>query len=617
MLSKEKPAFIFLLKLIILLAALKTIFFIYNYSEGASLVPDLATMILWSLLNDLLIIIVCWLPFFIGLLFRIAFIRSTAMYVSIGMLVFMLLLNTIDIFYFPFHRQRADVDLFYVLRDPGSYGNWKIWLILVFGLLFMVVASWYFIRQLTKLEKIFRASPPPVISVLMILFLAFFMVGGRNALLPSRALTKLPADKLPVVQNSLHTFLYSTYRGGNNSLLSKSFIPEEQRTKLFSIQKKNMNVSSSNRNIVLFIMESIPYEFFDAGNPSKPPLPFFDSLLNHSVLFKNAFSYSYSSNKGITAILSGLPTITDIPLYHSGFTNIEKTGIGERLAGKNYHSSFFIGDNYDDFGFAKCANWLGIQHYYSMEDIPGYKQLEKHTMGLHDEYVLRFFQEKMKTMPQPFFATQYNVSTHYPNDLTSAFKKKLSGLDLSPAAKSMIYYDHCMQAFFAEAKKQGWYNNSVFIFCSDHWAAPEDPRAALDVVNSFRIPIIIFDPQINQKVINTNLVSQMDVMNSALSYAADSGSFLSYGESLLDSAKPHRIVFTKTNNSVYQAINDSLVLGFDADLAKAVYGYKYKTDLTRGDNLVKTQPASITSLEKDMRTFLQTAILHYNSRLKK
>ena len=73
------------------------------------------------------------------------------------------------------------------------------------------------------------------------------------------------------------------------------------------------------------------------------------------------------------------------------------------LQKKNYISSFFIGDNYDDFGFAQFCKWMGIQHYYCMEDIPGYQQMEKHTMGLHDEYVLRFMEKKLNNMQQPFF----------------------------------------------------------------------------------------------------------------------------------------------------------------------------------------------------------------------
>jgi phosphoglycerol transferase MdoB-like AlkP superfamily enzyme len=151
-------------------------------------------------------------------------------------------------------------------------------------------------------------------------------------------------------------------------------------------------------------MESVPADFFEDTSPYKVSMPFLDSLVNKSTYFSNAFSYSYNSNKGITAILAGLPTITDVPLYHSNYTSLSRTSIGTVLVKNNYSSAFFIGDNYDDFGFAKCCKWLGIQQYFCRQDIPGNSEMEKHSLGLHDEYVLNFMQQKLATMKQPFFA---------------------------------------------------------------------------------------------------------------------------------------------------------------------------------------------------------------------
>jgi phosphoglycerol transferase MdoB-like AlkP superfamily enzyme len=247
-----------------------------------------------------------------------------------------------------------------------------------------------------------------------------------------------------------------------------------------------------------------------------------------------------------------------------------------------------------------------------MQDIPGYKKLEKHSMGLHDEYVLNFMQGKMQEMEEPFFVTQYNVSTHYPNDLPTAFAKRMNGEQLSPAMKSMIYYDECLQQFFKSARAQHWYNNTVFVFVSDHWATPADPNITPHLLNSFRIPVIVFDPSVNQKEQVDNNISQLDIMNGILAYAGDEHPFTSYGESLTASLK-NRTVFTKTNNAVYQAINDHLVLGFDAELGRSVYGYDYKKDPGLQMDLLKTAPAYFIQIEKEMKAFLQTAVQHYQA----
>lgn len=65
-------------------------------------------------------------------------------------------------------------------------------------------------------------------------------------------------------------------------------------------------------------MESVPYDFFDSSSAYKVAMPFFDSLLQKSVFYKNAFGYSHESNKGITAIwLAYLHSPTSRSIIHN------------------------------------------------------------------------------------------------------------------------------------------------------------------------------------------------------------------------------------------------------------------------------------------------------------
>jgi phosphoglycerol transferase MdoB-like AlkP superfamily enzyme len=394
-----------------------------------------------------------------------------------------------------------------------------------------------------------------------------------------------------------------------------NYMTDARQELLFGIHKINNRVSAP-KNVILFIMESVPLDFFDSSSPYKVAMSFLDSLVNKSTSFSNAYSYSYSSNKGITAILAGIPTLTDIPLYHSNYTSINRTSAGTVLAKNNYSSAFFIGDNYDDFGFAKCCNWLGIQHYYCMQDIPGYRQMEKHSMGLHDEYVLNFMQDKLEKMRQPFFAVQYNISTHYPNDIPHSFKDKYPAVNTTPPMKTMQYYNDCLQQFFRDANKKPWYNNTVFIFCSDHWAQPHTKNIKIDIVESFRIPLFIYDPGNEKKIIVSSPVSQLDILNTILYYGGIKDSIISYGVNLSDTMLlPNRTVFCKVNSVVYQAINAGYVLGFNAEEGKAIYCYDYKKDPDKKNNLLlKPATAATDSIILQMKAFLQTASNHYRGK---
>jgi phosphoglycerol transferase MdoB-like AlkP superfamily enzyme len=433
-------------------------------------------------------------------------------------------------------------------------------------------------------------------------------------MIPTYPLVELNSAELQLVQNSFHTFLYSAYRKDEAIVKPYNFFAGSETNKLTTISKVpcEQPAGSQQKNIVLFIMESIPEDFFNAASKYKVAMPFLDSLVKQSTYFDNAYSYGHSSNKGIVSILTGIPTLTEIPLYHSNYATIGMTAVGTRLAANGYSSSFFIGDRYDDFGFAKCSNWLGIQNYYSKESVPG-KNMETNTMGLHDRYVLDFMGNKINEMKQPFLAINYNTSTHFPNDLPKGYKEKYPQQNFSDQMKCMNYYNECLQDFFSNASKQSWYNNTMFIFCSDHWMYPDAKDLSSDIVQGFHIPIFIYDPAKPQQKIVSSPVSQLDVLNTILCIAGTKEPFISYGNNLLDTVQdPNRAVFSKENSNLYQVMDSSYVLGFNPVTGKPEFCYNYKTDKKRINNLLSTQKAITLTIK--MKAFLQTASYHYNKK---
>ncbi|MBL0355705.1 MAG: LTA synthase family protein [Chitinophagaceae bacterium] len=624
--KKEKPALLFFLKLLILLCVIKSVFFFYNYSiaDGWALntTRDFFRLLLWSLLSDSFAIALINLPLFLLLLITGKFLKSKAVKILVALLftilnTFSLFLNTTDIFYFRFHLQRADADLLYVLRNPFENSSIAVLLVVLAAISFFTIAGSFIYKNLWRIiQPAAGRANLYITSSLLVIFFAAFIISGSKKIVPTYPLTTLKPVQLPLAQNSFHTFLYSLYRRNEMLIPDKNYMPADQQRFLFSIHKKNNTAPIEPKNIVLFIMESIPSDFFDSSSPYKVAMPFLDSLVNKSSYFNNAFSYSYSSNKGITSLLAGIPTMTDIPLYHSRFVSINHTAVGDELAKQHYSSAFFIGDNYDDFGFAQCCKWLGIQQYYCMEDIPGYQLMEKHSLGLHDEYVLNFMGNKLNHIKEPFFAVQYNISTHYPNDLPATFKDRFPEKNTTPQMKTMQYYNDCLQQFFANAATQSWFRNTVFIFCSDHWAQPHNENIRTDEVESFRIPIFIYDPATERKEIISSMVSQLDIMNTILYYGGSKDSLVSYGSSLKDTIlNPHRTIFTKTNSAIYHAINEEYVVGFDAMGGKAVYCYAYKKDPERKNDLLKKPHFNgADSLILEMKAYLQTASRHYRNK---
>ena len=623
----KDPNFRFFLTLLLFHAAIRLFFGIYNADMmgnwNINSFPVFLSLMKWSLYYDLLVLSFINAPFYVFLsLINTITVKTSVL--NILIIIAVAILNTIaislslfDAFYFRFHLQRADADLLYVIFNPFTKGGYLAYLYLFIALAVMLIIFFCLFRPYKKMS--FQKIPAASFWSLSFLFLCITVltaVFNKKQIHPNYPLTRIHHLQLPLVQNSTHCFLYSLYRkeaiffNNNKSLKGygqRNFLP---------IKKKNRITSPVPRNLVLFIMESVPYDYFNQESPDHIYLPFLDSLRENSIQFNKAYSFSYNSNKGITALLAGLPTATEIPIYHSSFTMIPHTGIGTALRNSGYHSSFFIGDDYDDFGFAKCCNWLGIDKYYCRQDISDKKNISNHTFGLHDEVVLEFTLNKLNNTPPPFLAIQYNISTHFPFDIPASFTIPDFASGLSKPKRAMIYYDHCLQKFFAEARKKSWFNNTVFLFCSDHSRKFRESYRPFDPEGSFHIPFFIFDPQASQKKIYTSPVSQFDLLNTMMAYASYKDSLISYGDNLMEMPEDStRVVFTKMNNAIYQAISSKYVLGYNVYEDKASYVYEYNADTARKNNLIsQLQNSEIKHLQTQIQSFLKTIQAQYNSR---
>ena len=613
--------------LLMILSFLKIIFYNYNYhiifsaSDADNTWKDWFQISKWSLAYDFFILILINNTFLVIL--QLARMIAGKWLSNIILLFFILLnssvilLNLSDIFYFRFHFQRANADLLYVLNNPFKT-LFHMHVLIIAGF-FLAIGGALFLnwklyqRFLNSFQSGKRCRLATVIIILGILLFPFYKKDAEKYMVPTYPLVELNSKQLMVAQNSFHTFVFSVFRSGEEVKLY-DYMSTPMCDSIYPIRKiiPPEGAVSGHKNIVLFIMESVPYDFFDTRSPYKVEMPFFDSLLQKSCFYDNAFCYAHQSNKGITAILAGLPTLSDIPLYHSSFVSMPITTVGTALQKNNYHSFFCIGDDFDNFGFAKCIHWLGIENYYCKEDLPNYKNLPAHSMGIHDEYVLDFMHNRINDIAPPFFAVNYNISTHYPYDLPASYRKSFTPGYTSPM-KGMSYYDFSLQKFFDKASKEKWFNNTVFIFCSDHWMAPDDNNIKFNAISGYRIPIIVYDPSVPKKKTDHHICSQFDVMGTILAISGYRDSIISYGRRLPDSNYAGGYIFSRPNASLYQVCDTGYVLGFNPNNQKTEFLYHYSKDSSLKENVL-LNPAYVAirdMMTKKILAFLQKASMQY------
>lgn len=607
---------LFLLKLLFLGLLLKTIFSIINYPLLSSAFQQGLLrnfqLLGWSVFSEFFVICLLNLPLILlanWLRKKSPKLLSVLKWFTILANLFNLLLGLFDIFYFHFQRQRANADLLYVIKRPfdQSFGSFP--LLSIISLVVLISLAFLLYRIISGFLKQKMISNEMPWTGWGIAFLLLILALFRSDLyLPAASLRNLNTQGTSIAQNSLHSFVFSVYRN------KEAALPEINAREIADLQSETVPYapdSLTKRNVVLFIMESIPSEFFTEGSKFKVEMPFMDSLVSRGIYFDEAYSFGHNSNKGITSILASVPTLTEIPLYHSAYAALPKTSIGEELDKLGYSSSFFIGDHYDDFGFAKCCNWLGIRDYFSREAIPGYEKLPSNAMGIQDEHVLNFMAKTLDTMHQPFLAINYSTSTHYPNDIPEAFSATQPERNFTPEMRSMAYYSDCIRKFISEVESKSWYKNSILIFCSDHWMYPDVRHLDNDVRGSFHIPLLIYDPLSGKGVKQHFPVSQFDILPTILGIAGQKEMISAYGQSLFLPAESRRpFIICKENNELYQVIDSSHVFGYNVAGNKAEFLYNFREDPERKKNRL-SDSSSVLSFTKLIQSFLQTAVDQY------
>ena len=239
-------------------------------------------------------------------------------------------------------------------------------------------------------------------------------------------------------------------------------------------------------NVVIILMESMSSELMGKGQT-----PFLDSLANHSLYFENMYSAGNHTNHGMYATLYSWPAImfrnlmkgTVIPHY---------SGLPTVLHDNGYHNYFFMTheSQYDNMnGFFRTN---GFDEIYAQEDYPADKVAN--SFGVQDDFLYGYAIGKFKAAPSPFFAVLLSISNHPPYVIPEYFKPRSSAEE-----KQIVEYaDWSVRQFFNEARKQRWYDNTIFVLLGDHGKLLANPESELPESYN-HIPLIIYGKGIEQQ----------------------------------------------------------------------------------------------------------------------
>ncbi|WP_419870040.1 LTA synthase family protein [Chryseobacterium sp. CT-SW4] len=516
-------------------------------------------------------------------------------------------MNFGDIVYFRFSQTRLTSAVLNVAQHESNL--FKVFTVSMgqnIGLLagyIIMMAVWVF---LYKRVKVMKRRPLSLglyflFSIVMLCIVTVLAVGGvrgdfKHSTRPINLVDANRFVKNPLQGNVVLNSTFSFFRtlGSDHfeevHFVNKDFI--DQYIEPYKIYDRKV---TNRPNVVIFIVESFGREYSGVFNKDKnikdyvSYTPFLDSLAKESLIFPNTFANGRQSIHAMSSVLAGVPSLKSA-FTSSPYANQKIQSIVSVCNDLGYDTSFYHGAPNGSMGFLGFGNILGFKHYYGKDEYNNDADFDG-IWGIWDEPFLQYFAKNVGKK-QPFMSTVFTVSSHHPFKIPEKYNGqfKKGKIDMH---EPIQYTDYAIRKYFETAKKQPWFNNTIFVFTGDHTNEiyyPEYEKA----MNRFAVPLIFYspNPDYHLKGINWEEAQQIDIYPTLADLIGYNKEIRSWGRSLV-SDKQYRSIIANSDGTMEQFIIGKYIYRFDG---KDVVGVYSKEDLGLEHNLIN----DLTTAEVDM-----------------
>jgi len=219
-------------------------------------------------------------------------------------------------------------------------------------------------------------------------------------------------------------------------------------------------------NIVIILLESWSADMIESLGGEAGFTPEFRKLEKEGLLFTDFYATANRSQQAMASIFSGLPglpvtTLTNHPEKYPSVHSLVKV-----LKQEDYYTSFTFGGQLIYGNMKSYFVENGFDLLTEQDDIKN-KNMPVGALGIHDEFMFDYFGKQINSIPQPFFAGFFTLSSHSPYDFPG--ERKFSDMKLEQDFANSVYYtDKCLGEFFTQQKQQPLWDSTIFIVLADH-----------------------------------------------------------------------------------------------------------------------------------------------------
>jgi phosphoglycerol transferase MdoB-like AlkP superfamily enzyme len=523
--------------------------------------------------------------------------------------------NFIDFIYYRFNFGRSTIAMTESVAHESNkmllFGNFLVRYWHVFLLFIGLSYLWIYLYKKRKLafEKVNDHIKYWLTSVLGLLLIAALAIGGIrgdfkkstrpiNLVDANRYVTNIA--QADVVLNTPFAIIRTL---NVKSIYKVNYVSNDVIAREIKPIKHYANNPETKPNIVIFILESYGREYISSFNKNKniPGYkgysPFVDSLAQHSLIFTNGYANGYKSIHGMSSVLAGIPSFKDA-FTSSPYAKQDIESLVSILKGEGYTTSFYHGAPNGSMGFLGFGNILGFDHYYGKTEYNNDADFDG-VWGIWDEPFFQYFNKNLGKEKQPFFATLFTVSSHEPYKVPEKYKGKFPKGNVN-IHEPIGYTDYALKEFFNAAKKQPWFDNTIFVLVADHGNTIYYDEYK-KIFNKNTVPILFYSPSGKYVGVNDDFAQQIDIYPTLLDMIGYKKPFRSWGRSLVGEKDIAPFVVRYSAN-MYQFMGGNYICTFDG---RKVTGFYAKDDKGMTKNLIGHRNAEMDILELRLKAFLQ------------
>jgi phosphoglycerol transferase MdoB-like AlkP superfamily enzyme len=291
-------------------------------------------------------------------------------------------------------------------------------------------------------------------------------------------------------------------------------------------------------NVVVMMLESWDAIHNDAlrrtmGLKPYDVTPNFEALSRQGLLFTRFYANGERSMDGLASLVAGIPTLPGTAYIGMGMEQNRLAYLGHMAQQEGYDTIFLQSSVRASFHVDSIAAMAGFTTYLGAEDIPATGHSRNTTeRGAWDHDMLHEANRRFAAARKPFLGFVFTASTHPPFQSPGEPWTRYPPDSLEHRYLNSLYYaDWAIGKFFEEAKRAGYYDNTIFILTADHVSG--FAGKANDVPSLHHVPLLILAPGLKPGV-STHIGGQIDVIPTVSQLAGWRAPLASLGHSLFD-----------------------------------------------------------------------------------